>query len=358
MQTTNLGSTERPSRGWLEWSLLVLSTLVLMAGLLVLAGWIGGDVRSWSTWLSWVPAPVASVMVLFGLLLASGVSGHTGRVVRGGHLLLLVFFASWTFGIDLGLHRSRSVAPDDLDLVHWNATWPGKAAPIAPAYERLALTDPDLLIVTEPGTFGWGRAGRSFSARWPHVMRSSGLAVLSRHPLLEVRPVLRADQLSLFLVRVALDGGERVVWVVDLPSDPRRSRSEVFDTLLRGAREQGLPEPDLVIGDFNVARHSRALGEAFPAHRNAFDVAGSGWSGTWPRLCPLWQLDQVLVGPDVGVRHYEVIDPGVGQHRMQRVVLRVDDGGLEAGGRGGPRPEVPAEPGDQSSPRDEKTPQA
>jgi hypothetical protein len=34
---------------------------------------------------------------------------------------------------------------------------------------------------------------------------------------------------------------------------------------------------------------------------HAYDVAGSGWSATWPIPLPLWAIDQCLVGPRLQV---------------------------------------------------------
>jgi endonuclease/exonuclease/phosphatase (EEP) superfamily protein YafD len=318
-QPTNPES-ERP--GIFGWFGLTISTLLLLLGILILAGWIGGDTRDWSMWLSWVPAPVACALAFLGILLVGTVRGHLAAFVRVGQILLMLFFLSWTFGTDLGLFRSRPVDTSDFVLVHWNATWPGKGMDLPMAYRAIESTDADMVVVTEPGTFGWGPEGKAFVAGWPHVIRATGLVILSRQPLLQVTPILDAEKVSLVLARVDIDDVDRSIWIVDLPSDPRRSRKEVFKALLDGAEVKGLGAPDIVVGDFNVTRHSRALESAFPGYQNAFDEAGSGWSGTWPRTWPLWQIDQVLVGPGLTARLYEVIDPGTGHHRMQRVVLR------------------------------------
>ena len=273
-------------------------------------------------WLSWTPAPVALAIAVLGLLLVGLVRGRLAAVIRVGQILLAIFYLSWTFGTDWGLFRSQPVDATDLVLVHWNATWPGKGMDLPQAYRAIEATDADLVVVTEPGTFGWGQDGRPFVAGWPHVIRTTGLVILSRHQLLEVTPVLNADQVSLVQARVLIDGVERLIWIVDLPSDPRRSRKAVFDQLLSGALAKQLEAPDIVVGDFNVPRHSHALAAAFPDHRNAFDEAGAGWSGTWPRAWPLWQLDQLLLGPELTAVRYEVVDPGAGYHRMQRAVIR------------------------------------
>jgi hypothetical protein len=316
---------ERP--GIIGWFGLFGSMLLLLCGILILIGWIGGDIRGWSMWLSWVPAPAAFVLAFFGLLLLGTIHGRLAAVIRCGQILLVLFFLSWTFGTDWGLFRSKPIATTDFVLVHWNATWPGKGMDLPMAYRAIESTNADMVVVTEPGTFGWGPAGQAFVAGWPHVIRSTGLVLLSRYPLLEVVPILDSEQVSLVKARVRIDGVERSIWIVDLPSDPRRSRKQVFKKLLAGADAKGLSAPDIVVGDFNVTRHSHALASAFPGYRNAFDESGSGWSGTYPRTWPLWQIDQVLIGPGLSARLYEVINPGTGYHRMQRVVLRQLPGG-------------------------------
>ena len=174
----------------------------------------------------------------------------------------------------------------------------------------------------EPGTFGWGPEGKAFVAGWPHVVRSTGLVILSRRPLLQVTPILDAEQVSLVLARVNIDDVDRSIWIVDLPSDPQRSRKEVFKALLDGAQAKGLGAPDIVVGDFNVTRHSRALESAFPGYRMRLMNPAPGGAAPGLAPWPLWQIDQVLVGPGLTARLYEVIDPGTGHHRMQRVVLR------------------------------------
>ena len=146
--------------------------------------------------------------------------------------------------------------------------------------------------------------------------------VLSDHEILEVRPILASGGSLILKIRISHLGAERIIWGFDLPSSPRLSRRELFERL-RGHLD-GMPQPaaEVLVGDFNVPRGSRSLQKAFPEHRSAFSEAGSGWSGTWPASFPLWDLDQVLVGPTLNAVEYEVIKPPYGMHRIQRVFLR------------------------------------
>ena len=309
-------------QGVLSWMGLLCSILLLTVTLVVLAGWVGGDERVWSKWLSWVPAAFLLPISLIGLMTCWWVHGRAASRVRAAHGLLSVFLLSWILGSDLGLFRAKSVASTDAVLVHWNASWPNRKVELPLAYEVLRDLDADLVVITESGQFGWGTVGSDLKDEWPHDARASGALLLSREPILEVRPILYSKGVSLVWARLELSGVERSIWIIDLPSDPGRSKGLIFEKLLQAARDEGLEMPDIVVGDFNVTRRSRALQSAFPEMRNAFDESGVGWSGSWPREWPFWQLDQLLLGPSMQSRRYEIIDPGVGRHRMQRAVLR------------------------------------
>ena len=308
--------------GVLGWAGLACSTLLAIVAIVVLAGWLGGDERAWSKWLSWVPAAFLVPLPLIGLLTCWWVHGSTASRVRVVHGVLAVFLLSWILGSDLGFLRARSVASSDVVLVHWNASWPNRKVELPLAYEVLRDLDADLVVITESGQFGWGVTGADLKEAWPYSARASGVLLLSREPIGEARPVLFNKGVSLVQARVELSGVERSIWIIDLPSDPGRSKELIFQRLLQAARDEGLGMPDIVVGDFNVTRRSRALQAAFPEMRNAFDESGVGWYGSWPRQWPFWQLDQILVGSRLDCRRYEIIDPGVGRHRMQRAVLR------------------------------------
>lgn len=141
-----------------------------------------------------------------------------------------------------------------------------------------------------------------------------------------------------------------VVWLVDLPSDPAawkhelmrevRSAVESWDATgwamgrhvwerqqWEGAR---FPEPDLVIGDFNTLRGSDSLDLLAPGYTDAFDQKGWGRGRSWVPASRQawvraalaladWHIDLALTAPGVEATRYELIDTGVGNHRVQVV---------------------------------------
>jgi hypothetical protein len=163
-------------------------------------------------------------------------------------------------------------------------------------------------------------------------------------------------------------GRPLVVWIIDLPSDISLPRMRVTANaasaivslgaapmeyqagqwVSTGARVP-FPEPDVIVGDFNIPRGSASLRNIVATAVDAYDVAGSGYAATFPsgeqvalsalakdpehaplhkrlmaRLLgrPWWKLDHAFVNPACRVTGYRVIDPGSGTHRLQMLDLR------------------------------------
>jgi len=114
------------------------------------------------------------------------------------------------------------------------------------------------------------------------------------------------------------------VWYIDLPSDPVDSKrtmaaliSQRLGSIRKNDLETGaepLAAPDMVLGDFNLPRGSGSIGLFAPGLANAFDQAGRGISGTWPRAWPTLQIDQVLLGPGLRAFDHRVRDMGSSDH--------------------------------------------
>ena len=76
-------------------------------------------------------------------------------------------------------------------------------------------------------------------------------------------------------------------------------------------------EPDLVVGDFNAPRRSRALSPLPSGFVHAYEAVGSGWSYTWPVLCPLYSIDHCIVGQRIHPVVYNLESSWHSDHRRQ-----------------------------------------
>jgi len=319
-----------PPGRWLRLILFTMGpSLALLLGLVVLVGRSIGDISPLLQWISWVPVVMLLPILLVGLMLSLFARGRCAVSLR---FLGSVAFASalvWVTVVDFGFLRSGTVVEDDLVLVNWNATiLPGEESfeeallNSNQALELLSDLDADVLVIFNGGYLRLASDWKVFQDRFDHSARSATVMVLSHHEILEVRPILASGGSLILKIRIRHLGSERIIWGFDLPSSPRLSRSELFQTLRGHLDGLTQSEPEVLVGDFNVPRGSRSLKRAFPDHRSAFSEAGTGWSGTWPNAFPLWDLDQVLVGPGLTAVEYEVITPPHGMHRIQRVALR------------------------------------
>ena len=306
------------------WAFLVgcLGLVVLAGVVLVIISWFVGDTSLWWQMISWVPA-IAVVPVLGGsLFLAVVVGGWFGSLLRSTLLLGLLFMVSWVCGVDYGLFRARQPQATDGTLVHWNSgsLWGIKST--VDVVEDMIGLDPDLLVVTNPGSKLWTKSTQDYHRSWKYVARNHGALVMSRFPIRECRVILAAKGVQVVKIVAQIHDDWWDIWAVDLPSRPELVRSEVFDDLRRRLDLLELDPPDIILGDFNVPRNSRSLHKAFPEMKNAFDQVGVGWHATWPSGFPLWQLDQVLLGPRVEGVRYQIFPSRFGAHRIQQAIIR------------------------------------
>jgi hypothetical protein len=353
-----------------------------LAGLAELAAWAFGrvftDSLGWSQYLYWIPSPVALAASALALLL----SAACGRLARtriplpakpnrtpaapARLLLVLCWAGAFAFTALFEWHAARylhagspSSAPS-MRVLFWNA----EAGDLDGLAERVFSRQPDLAIVANtnrmrewdqilatlpPGT-SWARSGR--------------FNIVSKFPVLRwgvtdlwiqgVRPRVftwqgggnisfdTGEAMFVELDTSPVTKGPIVVWVLDLPSDPRVFRTEmmsqaagaiagfsgpVYRRTGSGAGEaipdapRGFPAPDLIVGDCNTPRGSASLRELAPEMTDAFAQAGRGFAGTWPRTCPFIAIDQALLGRSLRCRGYRVEDPGAARHRALVVEL-------------------------------------
>jgi endonuclease/exonuclease/phosphatase (EEP) superfamily protein YafD len=200
-----------------------------------------------------------------------------------------------------------------LRVLHWNVSggWVGAGEQA----REIAGAAPDLVVLSEAPA----RVARGVAAALPGFRAATydSLSLFARDPgrghwlersrrLQVVEFVLPWRERELRVLAVNLGSALRV------PRDPSLRRV----TALIAERR-----PDLVVGDFNAPRRSRALSRLPPGYRHAYDEAGRGWSATWPVPVPLIAIDQAIVGPRWRVTGYRLAGTPWSDHRLQRFEL-------------------------------------
>ena len=390
--------------GWVRRRIVPpLARLSALLGLVIAIAWVVGRVQTdrylWSQYLWWVPP----IWMLGSAWVLLGVSALLNRMARrmGGLLLrplLLVLATGCTLYLVFGVwHMQRALgsgarAPGSIRVLHWNQSAYGYDQ--ARWGKEIMDTGADIVLITNAS---WGEPRQELldqfapfapvdRQRWvnysyrvmaePSHFRVEGSAlVASRFPMTrtgmvhfgtsERQQVLSHSSSNLgWVMFIEIDltpddptDAPLVVWFVDMPSNPARSRQEVMReargaigswdgrgwTMGRHVWEQShqedasFPEPDLIMGDFNTPRGSDSLGRLAPGMKDAFAQAGYGRAGTWhfdvrSRLARAlgslgdWHIDLALTGPGWEANGYRLIDPGTGPHEIQMVDMVRSDG--------------------------------
>jgi endonuclease/exonuclease/phosphatase (EEP) superfamily protein YafD len=267
-----------------------------------------------TAWAFYLPsALVAGVL----LLLAVG-EAFLRRFRRAGLLCVLALAPAVTV-LALENRWLAPVAPPaggaDLRVVAWNvADFPRG---VERAAALLRPLDADLVLLSEAP----GKPPQELEHQLGGGLRLTPLgamAVFTREAPLEVEWLAREGELQVALVRWAVAGRTLGVLAVNVISSPRVPRDPLLERIVAMIEQRA---PDLVLGDFNAPRRSRALARLPTGFRHAYDSAGSGWSSTWPAALPLLAIDQTIVGPRLAVRGYSLRTTRISDHRLQLTEL-------------------------------------
>jgi len=353
-------------------------------------GRVLSDRYAWSQPISWVPTPMVLVPVWAGLgaglwqerrkRMRAKRHGTSTRVrslrpvfwLAAMGLFALISAGHFVF-VELGLHRavlsrggastSQSAPGDEaaplMRLVFWNQAGQ-EAGDISQTFLEL---DPAFLVLAN-------RHSRTRTRDLAQAFLDTGPAqaavgwpfdLFSRYPIErwastslgldgKSRPnegIKHNDPGWAAWYQVRTPQGLLVIWAIDLPSDPEAPRMALVQEAgeairtwqgrvrVRHGNERrtehsttiGFPPPDIIVGDFNIPRHSASISELLRASgagtmHNAFDLGGSGWQRTWPRKRSIWAIDQCFVSPRLSMRTHTTFDPGVGGHRA--IVIEFD----------------------------------
>lgn len=272
-------------------------------------GQLARDVTWWTALAFYFPSPL-----LAGLLVFVSILFGVRRQYRtaGGLLLLALPPAAMTMFIES--HPIATLSPathSEFRVVHWNV---GARLQSPGAIEVLASQAADLYVISEAG---YPAGIESLRARLGESCKAysfGSLAVFSADPV-RLGPVLLQRRRAIVqLVEWERGGRSLHLMVVDLPSDLSVPR----DPLLQVIRQLIVDhQPDLVIGDFNAPKRSRALSALPAGYRHAYDAVGHGWSYTWPSVAPMLAIDHCLIGPEIVPVRYELRTSWSSDHRLQ-----------------------------------------
>lgn len=335
----------------------ILHELCAAGAWMVLAAWVlgrvVGDAWRWSQFLFWIPtlfvlAALSISLAAFWVVLPA--SRPNVRRVRtlglpAAAIGVLGYFVFVECRVLWALASSSESARPELRVMFWNpSNWIREGLA-----EGVAEHRPDVLIVANaPWRTPWGaldaldgrsrevvRQGRFHVVSTLPVVRSGGLTlglpgrVPHPHRDRPDSPSWAEDPGYAAFVEVETAHGSLVIWAIDLPSDPTLSRRD----LARDARaaidawtpdpddDSGFPTPEVIVGDFNMTRDSRALRHLVGDLPDAYTQAGWGYAATWPRVLPVIHIDQAFVGGAWRAMTYRIVDPGLGTHRAVIVGL-------------------------------------
>lgn len=296
--------------------------LVGLAAAAVLLAWLIGRLVSdrylWSQWLLWIPTPVALLATLVGLGTALRPAPRRGPRLICWAVALIVVAGYFALG-EHRLLRRPPAASDGIRLLHWNATHTPRE-PVEPMAERLVALDPDIAILTHAGRVPWTPTVRRWLGPTSRPFQIGVFTIVSRFPILQARWIAATPEMNIALLRIdarSADLGEPVIYMLDLPSDPRVSRLELAKIARRLIDESGAPPPDLVVGDLNMTRGSASIRLLFPGMRHAYDEAGHGYGASFRRDLPMYHIDHVLLGEAFDALDYTLVDPGMTRHYIQ-----------------------------------------
>ena len=289
--------------------------LIVAAVILLWLLWLVGQMFRDGTWLTsllfYVPSPALLLLLIGGSCYAYRANR---RAVAGLLAGLALAPAVFVLCVENRLCTGRQDGPDGdtLRLVHWNVFhghlgWDG----IRSALQRRGA---DLYVLSEiPEKADIRATATSFGQDYSGI-RISNLAVVARGPLREGEWLRRQGGVKAYgLVWQSPQGGCRVL-VVDLASSLLLAR----EPRLLAVRELMVEwRADIVVGDFNAPRRSRALSPLPPGFVHAYEAAGSGWSYTWPLPCPVYAIDQCILGQRIRPVMYDLESSLRSDHRRQ-----------------------------------------
>jgi vancomycin resistance protein VanJ len=303
---------------WRRSKFLGVSAVLVLCGL-----WIVGQLFRDSTRatgiLFYIPSPLVLVVCLVG-----GYFAWRARRRKIAMAMTIGALASavFVFGVENQFRFDRKPVPstETVRLLHWNVFY-GHAGWDGLMYE-IRQAGPDICVLSEvPNWAELPKMSRYLGDDYTAI-RFGHMAVVARGSLEDGHWFRRKNGLRAFGLVWKSDRGSFRVLVVDLDSNIIMAREP---RLLAMTKIMVDWDADIVVGDFNAPRRSRALSPLPSGFVHAYDAVGSGWSYTWPVPCPLYAIDQCILGKRIRPVAYELESSPRSDHRRQVLDFAVED---------------------------------
>ena len=297
--------------------------LVVAAVFTLLVFWIVGQLFRDCTRLSgilfYIPSPVVLVVCAVGGYFAWRARS---RKIAVAMTLGALASAVVVFGVENHFRFAQRQVPleDTIRLVHWNvfyghAGWDG-------LMDEILQAGPDICVLSEVPSRAELPTMSKYLGDDYTAIRFGHMAVVARGSLEDGHWFRRKNGLRAFGLVWKSDRGSFRVLVVDLDSNIIMSREP---RLLAMRKIMVDWDADIVVGDFNSPRRSLALSPLPSGFVHAYDAVGSGWSYTWPVPCPLYAIDQCILGKRIRPVAYKLESSTHSDHRRQVLDFTVKD---------------------------------
>lgn len=281
--------------------------------------WVVGNVLSdrwsWSQWISWIPTLALLILFIVASCFAI-IAKSKGKIALLSVSTLAVFY--WFSVVENKFFVTREPA-QGLQLVGWTMSHPKRDVSAESAIEIVHL-DADITLLTH----GWFVRTEPSISNWlePSGRRvvNGPFTILTKVKPLEVRTLVASDgiYISLFILDTTeILGRELALWAVDFPSSLSIPKMKIANRVKRLLEKVDAPEPDIVIGDFNMTQNSSSIQTIFPTLMDASVDGGTGWIASFPIEIPLYHIDHILLDRKLRALSYKLVNPKIGHHRIQ-----------------------------------------
>ncbi len=303
----------------MKWVSIAISIFTLTITGLWLLGNLISDRWGWSQWLAWIPTPVVLVLLIttFFITFISKCKKMSAfvTVIFTTSLLWFVFIENKFF--------ADTTSQQGFKIVGWTMSHPKEAVSKESADQLIKLNG-DITLLTH----GWHVRGEHSIKEWigedNKRVISGPFTLLTKLKVIEVQTLIASDgvYLSMFTIDTTKQLGKPLVlWAIDLPSSLATIRMNTASRVRRILDSIEYKRPDVVLGDFNMTRNSYAIKTMFPTLIEASDIGGIGLIASYPANFSLYHIDHILLSKAFNCSSYEVINPGIGRHRVQIALI-------------------------------------